>query len=159
MVLLGSIQKDLENLITPETLTVCIGSSLKGDDGVGPFVCDILRKVVPERIIDAATVPENHIQPIINKNPDVLLIIDAIDFDSPAGTIQLFEHEQVHSVSVSTHTPSPRLFLDVIFQSIKPRVVFIGIQPGHVEFGMSLSQDVEDSAIMLANQIALCMVR
>lgn len=149
-------QKKLLTLTGPNTLIVGIGSTLKGDDGVGPFICGKLKKFMPDRIIDAATVPENYIQPIISKNPEVLLIIDAIDFGGSVGEIQILEPEQIHSVSLSTHIPSPRLFLDVIYRSINPKVVFLGIQPGQTEFGFPLSAEVKRTATLLAEVLTQC---
>ena len=157
MTLLENLQQELKALIGPDTLIVGIGSTLKGDDGVGPFICNRLRKTVPDRIIDAATVPENYIQPIITKNPEVLLIIDAVDFGDTPGAVQVLETDQIHAISPSTHTPSPKLFLDVILQSIKPRVVFVGIQPAQTNFGQPLSPPVQRSATLLADMIAAFM--
>ena len=150
MTLPENIQQKLKALVGPDTLIVGIGNTLKGDDGVGPFICSRLKKTVPDQIIDAATVPENYIQPIITKNPKVLLIIDAVDFGGTVGAIQILEPDQIHSISLSTHTPSPRLFLDVILQSIKPQVVFLGIQPAQTGFGLPLSAEVKKNAMLLA---------
>lgn len=154
MTLPQNLQQKLKALIGPDTLIVGVGNTLKGDDGVGPFICSRLRKTVPDRIIDAATVPENYIQPIITKNPEVLLIIDAVDLGDTPGAIQILGSGQIHSISPSTHTPSPKLFLDVILQSIKPQVVFLGIQPAQANFGQPLSPPVQRSATLLADLIA-----
>jgi hydrogenase 3 maturation protease len=157
MTLSENLLQKLKPLIGPDTLIVGIGSTLKGDDGVGPFICSRLKRIVCDQVIDAATVPENYIQPIIRKNPQVLLIIDAVDFGDTPGAILILEPDQIHTVSPSTHTPSPRLFLDVILHSIKPQVVFIGIQPAQANFGQPLSPPVQRSATLLADLIAAFM--
>jgi hydrogenase 3 maturation protease len=73
------------------TLIVGIGNILKADDGAGPLVCEQLgRAKVCADLIDAGTVPENYIQPIIKKAPQNLLVIDAIDFGASPGTIKIF---------------------------------------------------------------------
>ncbi len=125
----------LEKFHREEVLIVGIGNTLKGDDGAGPLVCNQLKDILPDGVIDAGTVPENYIQPIIEKAPKLLLVIDAIDSGASAGAITFFKPDQLKSMAISTHTLSPRLFVDVICQSISPQVYFIGIQPGQTQLG------------------------
>jgi len=128
------------------TLIVGIGNILKADDGAGPLVCEQLgRAKVCAGLIDAGTVPENYIQPIIKKAPQNLLVIDAIDFGAPAGTIKIFEPQQLNSHTISTHTLSPRLFVDMVCQNIKLDVYFVGLQPAQIQLGQSVSPQVSQA--------------
>ena len=128
------------------TLIVGIGNILKADDGTGPLVCEQLgRAKVCADLIDAGTVPENYIQPIIKKAPQNLLVIDAIDFGASPGTIKIFEPEQLNSHTISTHTLSPRLFVDMVCQNIKLDVYFVGIQPAQIQLGQSVSKQVSQA--------------
>jgi hydrogenase 3 maturation protease len=128
------------------TLIVGIGNILKADDGAGPLVCEQLgRAKVCADLIDAGTVPENYIQPIIKKAPQNLLVIDAIDFGASPGTIKIFEPEQLNSHTISTHTLSPRLFVDMVCQNIKLDVYFVGIQPAQIQLGQSVSKQVSQA--------------
>ena len=123
------------------TVIAGIGNILKGDDAVGPVVCEHLRGAkISADVIDTGTVPENYIQPIIKKAPRNLLLVDAIDFGAEPGTIKVFETEQLNSLAISTHTLSPRLFIDVIRQNIKLDVYIIGIQPVHTQLGQPVSE-------------------
>jgi hydrogenase 3 maturation protease len=140
-----SLREQLSKICKPHTLIVGIGNTLKGDDGAGALICQRLKDIDPEQVIDAGTVPENYIQPIIKKAPKVLLIIDAIDFGASAGAINIFRPDQLSSLAVSTHTLSPRLFVDVICKSISPEVYFIGIQPGQTVLGRPLTPEVEQA--------------
>ena len=116
----------------------------------GSLVCEQLRQAeVSAYIIDAGTVPENYIQPIINKAPRNLLLIDAIDFKASPGTIKIFESEQLNSIVISTHTLSPHLFIDMILQSIKPEVYCIGIQPAQTQLGLPVSAQVSQAIKIL----------
>ena len=134
---------------------VTIGNTLKGDDGAGPLVCERLRQArISAELIDAGTVPENYVQTIIRKSPQVLLVIDAIDFGDPAGTIRIFEPEQLSSHVISTHTLSPRLFVDLIRARAKLDVYFIGIQPAHVELGRPVSEQVSSAVERLCDALA-----
>jgi len=137
-----------------KTLIVGIGNTLKGDDGAGPLVCQRLSGKVCAEIIDAGTVPENYIQPIVEKAPQNLLIIDAMDFGASAGTINIFKPEQLSSVVTSTHTLSPRLFTQVVCQNIEVNVYFVGIQPAQIGLGQSVSEPVSRAIQQLAQTLA-----
>jgi len=144
--------EQLNKLRDAVTVIVGVGSTLKGDDGAGPLVCRQLRhaKVCAE-LIDAGTVPENYIQPIIKKAPQNLLIIDAIDFGASPGTIRLFKPEQLNSSVFSTHALSPRLFVDMVRKNIKVDVYFVGIQPAQVQLGQSISPQVNEAVQLLTD--------
>jgi len=151
--------EQLNKLRDSATIIVGVGNTLKGDDGAGPLVCQQLSGKVCAELIDAGTVPENYIQPIIKKAPQNLLIIDAIDFGAPAGTINIFKPEQLNSSVFSTHTLSPRLFADMVCRDIKgvPQtrnsafggpnvdVYFVGIQPGQTQLGQPQSAQVSQA--------------
>jgi len=145
----------LKKLSDSPTLILTIGNILKGDDGAGPLICKQLSKAkISAELIDAGTVPENYIHKIIKMAPKNMLVIDAIDFGEKPGTIKIFKPEQLNSLVISTHTLSPRLFVDMIRQNIKLDVHFIGIQPAQIELGQSISEQV-DRAIRLLCDILI----
>ena len=117
---------------------------MKGDDGAGPLVCQKLKEEkIRVDVLDAGTVPENYIQKIIKKAPQNLLIIDAIDYGQAPGTIKIFKPEELSSHVISTHSLSPRLFVDMICQNINVNVYFIGIQPAQMQLGQPVSEQVK----------------
>jgi len=135
--------QQLNKLRGSTTVIVGIGNTLKGDDGAGPLVCQQLQHAgVCAELIDAGTVPENYIQPIIEKAPKNLLIIDAIDFGAPPGEIRIFKPEQLNSLVFSTHTLSPRLFVDMVCRDINVDAYFVGIQPAQTRLGQLVSTPV-----------------
>jgi len=135
----------LNQLRNSATVIIGIGNTLKGDDGAGPLVCEQLSGKVCAELIDTGTVPENYIQTIIKKAPQNLLIIDAIDFGASAGTINIFKPEQLNSLVLSTHTLSPRLFVDMVCREIKVDVYFVGIQPAQIQLGQPQSAQVSQA--------------
>jgi len=146
--------EQLNKLHGSKTVIVGIGNILKGDDGVGPLVCQQLQhaKVYAE-LIDAGTVPENYIQPIIKKAPQNLIIIDAIDFGALPGTVSIFKPEQLNSFAFSTHTLSPHLFVNLIRQEINVDVYIVGIQPAQTQLGQSVSAQVNKAAQSLIDSL------
>jgi len=138
-----SLFEQLNKLHDSATIILGIGNILKGDDAAGPLVCERLTAAkISAEPIDAGTVPENYIQRIIKIAPRTLLVVDAIDFGAEAGTIKVFEPQQLNSHVISTHTLSPRLFVDIIGRSIQLDVYFVGIQPAQTQLGQSVSAAV-----------------
>ena len=149
-----SLSEQLNKLHDSSAFILGIGNILKGDDAAGPLVCRRLKEAkISAGLIDAGTVPENYIQRIIKKAPQTLIVIDAIDFGAEAGTIRIFKPEHLDSLVVSTHTLSPRLFIDVIRRSIRVDVYFIGIQPAQTQLGQppstAVSQAIEELSAVL----------
>lgn len=149
--LLGQLSK----LRGSRTVIVGIGNALKGDDAVGPLVCEQLRRMgIGAELIDAGPVPENYIQPIIKKTPQNLLVIDAMDFGAAPGTVRLFRPEQLSTSIWSTHTLSPRIFADMVCRSVQADVYFIGIQPARVQLGEPISEQVSCAIQKLSRLLA-----
>ena len=141
----------LRKLSSSKTLILGIGQLLKGDDGAGPFICKELSGKISAELINAGSVPENYIQPIIKKTPKNLLIVDAVDFGGEPGTIKIFNPEQLNSMVFSTHTLSPHLFIDMIRREISVEVFLLGIQPAQIELGQPLSKPVEGAVRQLCD--------
>ena len=148
------LSRQLNKLRGSKIVLVGIGNVLKGDDAAGPLVCQRLKECgTSTDIIDAGTALENYIQRIIKKAPQNLLIIDAIDFQAPPGTIKIFTPSQLNPSVISTHALSPRLFVDLVSRSIKVNVYFIGIQPANTGLGDSMSSQVCQAARQLAQTL------
>jgi hydrogenase 3 maturation protease len=157
--------KQLGKLNPAETVIVGIGNVLKGDDGAGPAVCQILKgkiAALPRRsaakmgvVIDAGTTPENYIAKIVRMSPKKLLIIDAIDFGSPPGAIKVFRTQDLKRFTLSTHCLSPHLFVQAVTSQIDAEVFFIGIQPADLQLGLGLSKQVAEAVAALADEIQL----
>lgn len=132
-----------------KTVILGMGNTLKGDDGLGCIVCERLFGKLTAELIDAGTVPENYIQAIIRKKPQNLLIIDAVDFKAKPGTIELFKPEQLDSFVISTHTLSPRVFIEMISRYIDVNVFLVGVQPARMELGEEVSRPVSRAISLL----------
>ena len=146
--------EQLEALRPSKTLILGIGNVLKGDDGAGPAVCEKLKSVkICAEVMDAGTVPENYIGPIIKRSPENLLIVDATDFGATPGSIKMFETGQLSSYAFTTHTLSPHLFVEMIQAQIDVEVYLIGIQPKHVELGQPLSECVSRAVEALCRSL------
>ncbi len=148
-----NLLKQLGKLNPSETVIIGIGNTLKGDDGAGPRVCQILKGKIDAEVIDAGSTPENYIAKIVQMSPKKLLIIDAIDFGMPPGKVKIFDIQDLGKFSFSTHCLSPHLFVQSIQSEINAEVIFIGIQPAHFHLGRDLSKQVAGAVAALANEI------
>lgn len=150
----SEFSEQLKALVGSRAVILGMGNVLKGDDAVGPFLCERLVGKVCAEVIDAGTVPENYIRKIVSKNPQTLLVIDAIDFGALPGAVKVFKTRQLNSIAISTHTLSPRLFVELITGQIDVDVLFIGIQPARMELGEAMSEQVRRAAENVSHALA-----
>ncbi|MDI6451550.1 hydrogenase 3 maturation endopeptidase HyCI [Anaerobaca lacustris] len=127
-----------------------VGSMLMGDDAAGPLICERMAGRSSAVVIDAGTVPENYIGPIRRAAPDVLLVVDAVDFGGVVGRIRLFEPGEICAFAFGTHALSLHLFLQELGRERPLDVRLIGIQPGPRELGGSVSSAVQKTIELLA---------
>lgn len=135
-----------------------IGNDLKGDDGIGWYVVDKLRKELKkdENLLFVKTsVPENHVKEISDFAPNMLIIIDSADFKKSPGEIKTIKGYQISESFISTHTTPLTLFLRLYQadQSFKKPSILIGIQRKSNEFGQPMSRPVKKAGDKLAKII------
>ncbi|MBD3262865.1 hydrogenase maturation protease [Candidatus Woesearchaeota archaeon] len=128
-----------------------IGNPLRQDDGIGIILIHKLLKdkhKFPPNIdfIDGGTGGMNLIHTISKYN--LIIFIDAVNFNGPNGESRLFEFKEINNkkVSVSNSTHSDNI-LKVIELSIKlfnkpKKFLFFGIKPFKTNFGNNLSKEL-----------------
>jgi len=136
----------LADFIHPTTALVCIGNDLRGDDGAGPTVAERLGGKVPWRLYDARTAPESFPVKIAVSRPASVVVIDALDFGAPPGTVTVLGADRLAGIGPSTHGPSPLTFLTALKMLHPCPAVLVGIQPGRTDFGLPLSDAVRSAA-------------
>jgi hydrogenase maturation protease len=130
-------------------LFVGIGNLLKMDDGVGVYISS---KIKNTNYISALTVEvslENYIGKINSLNPDILVLIDCVEMNSPPGTYKLISIDEVHDLTFNTHNISLKRFREFF----KMPVYLLGIQPEKVKFGENISYLVKEEAKKIVNII------
>jgi len=144
------LSESLSRLRGSDTVILGVGHILKGDDGIGPLVCENLTGDVSAKVIDAGTVPENYVRPIIRAAPANLLVIDAIDFGAAPGRVRVYRPDEVSDFAFSTHALSLHLFVNMLRQDIDVEVFLLGIQPGCIRLGEPVSPPVWESVQRVA---------
>jgi hydrogenase 3 maturation protease len=144
--------ENLKNLLSgtgKRVLFVGIGNVLKQDDGAGVYIS---RKIKPGNNIDVITAEvsiENYIGKINSLNPDILIIIDAMEMGMPQGTVRLLPLGETADITFNTHNISLRRLSDFF----SAEVYILGIQPASVDFGEKTSYLVRREANKIINLI------
>jgi len=124
---------------------VGIGNPLRGDDGFGPTMIEALKGTVSAFLFDCGTAPENYIIPILQVNPDVIILLDSVDFEKTPGALGVFAIDEVSKINLSTHNISAHLITDFLKMGNENALIFmVGIQPKNIRFGEPLSDEVKE---------------
>jgi len=121
-----------------------VGNRLKGDDGVGSLIAGELEQALgKEKVCDAGIAPENHLSWVEKHKPDVLIIIDSVNFQDQPGKIRLFSLKELSQQNLFTHNLPLGILGDFLSLLGVDLVYILGIQPKQVQFGEGLSPAVE----------------
>jgi hydrogenase 3 maturation protease len=138
-------------------VVVGVGNPIRMDDFVGvKIVQDLRGKVDSERVmlIEAETVPENHMQQIIDHKPTHILLIDAAMLELKKGEVRLINPERLLDFpAFSTHMLPLRVFCGYLRRSTESKIALLLIEPGQTDFGEGLSTEVETSAKDIVNEL------
>lgn len=109
---------------------MCIGNREGGDDSVGPYIADELKKIHNQDlfVIDCENIPENYTSEVKNKKPDCLIIIDAVEMGLKPGEIRIVPKEKIGTMHISTHGIPISVLINYLEKYVK-KIIFIGIQP------------------------------
>jgi len=161
-------QSDLEAIadffqppLSRRTAVIGVGNRLWGDDGAGPELLDRLKEKWEGRetpsnsqeqvlFIDAGEFPEDWLIRIIDLDPDVILLLDAMDLHAEPGSIAVLESEALpEDLCYSTHRLSLRTLLR-LWEKNGSKAFVLGIQPKDRMFREGLSPQVKMSIESLA---------
>lgn len=123
-----------------------IGNTLRSDDGIGSILATRIQGKVCYIVYDGSASPENYLGKIIKDSPDVILLVDAVDFGGQAGEIRMLEGEDIQTVNFfSTHDASISLAISYLKNSLKTvDIIILAIQPKVLVFGDKLSPKIEN---------------
>jgi len=148
---------ELKRIICDNTLIVCIGSPLRSDDRAGLILCDKLieknvRKIVCEYGL------ENCIHDIVNVDPRILLVVDAVySRKLNPGDIVLVEFNEFNLEGIeftSTHSIPLEVVIEIIKKITKiEKIYLLGIMVKNIDIGLELSFEIENSVSKLADLI------
>lgn len=139
------MKKELKSILCHkeyDVLFVGVGNVLRSDDGAGVYIVSNLdTKGRFSRLIVEASI-ENYISKINSLNPDILIIVDCIDFNREPGHTGLVPISQIKEFNVSSHNISLRRVSD----HLKMEVHVIGVQPSDLRVGEEMTPEVKESS-------------
>lgn len=133
-----------------DLVVMCIGNRDGGDDAVGPYVADVLkRKKVGFEVIDCGTTPENFTSTVRRLKPKRVVIIDAVEMGFPPGTVRVIPIDKIGVMHVSTHGIPVSVLIGYLNKFVE-KVVLVGVQPKNLSGCMSRRvKDAADKLIKL----------
>ncbi|WP_455645266.1 hydrogenase maturation peptidase HycI [Methanosphaera sp.] len=135
-------------------LILGIGNPLRGDDGLGPLLLDVLYDKLVQvtdkntdnvYLLNSETTPENHTLEIRNLKPSHIIIVDAVEFDTTPGEIINIDVDQIDTFNVSTHTMPVSFIINYIEKTVGSKVLTIGIQPKQMTLINTISDEIKES--------------
>ncbi|MBU0591915.1 hydrogenase maturation protease [Candidatus Micrarchaeota archaeon] len=144
-------QKLKETVVGKRILILCVGNELKADDGLGKYVFD---RLATKDKIYCGEMPENFIGVIKKREPqpEVIMIIDAVDFNATPGEIVFAGVDEFEKQSLSTHSLSFTI-MKKMFDDRKIEIVVLGVQPKSLEFGHNMNNEISESVDILIKEL------
>jgi hydrogenase maturation protease len=130
-----------------------IGNVLLGDDGVGPYLVQLLLSRYEfddgVEVLDLGTPALDLIDQVSGR--DVVVLIDSVDTDAAPGTVLLYRKDEIiqhrPSVRMDPHSPAlvDTLLSAELFEIAPANLLLVGIAADSYEPSCSLSKPVEAS--------------
>lgn len=127
------------------TVILGVGNLLQGDDAIGPNLVDLLHGRVEATLINGGEVPENYLGAIRAAQPEVVLIIVAIELGAEPGCIAVLDADRLRAIENFTRNPGLAYLAVMIQDGTGAEVLLVGIQPAATLFATELSQPVHNT--------------
>jgi len=132
---------------------VGVGNPLRGDDGVGVRIIELLEKATLENVmlLNTETVPEAFTGKVAEHKPTHVLLLDAANFRGEPGDVKLMDSSKIGGQAISTHSLPLTIFISYIEKTMGSKVLLLGVQPRNIEFFTEMSPEVERTAEEVAD--------
>ena len=153
---------ELAGLSGKKLAVVCVGNTLRGDDGFGPAVAERLQasavrlhspQAVKSPIFDAGSVPENVLPKVAKLKPEVVLFVDAAEFGAEPGTLRLVSPDELAQGDFSTHAAPLGVAAEYLHEACGAKSMLLVAQPKQIKLGSAMSDEmtkaVEEAAELL----------
>jgi hydrogenase 3 maturation protease len=148
------LEDSLRERLRGKVLLVGIGNPMRGDDGVGPKIIEMLEGKIKAELLDAGEVPESYAGRMVGAQADTIVFLDAADFQAEPGDVAILGPEDLAGASVSTHQMPLNLLWNYLRENSHADVFALGIQALQLGFGEPMSADVWNSAEYLEELLA-----
>ncbi|MCC7572161.1 MAG: hydrogenase maturation peptidase HycI [Candidatus Methanofastidiosum sp.] len=138
----------LKEILKKKVAVLGVGSELRGDDGVGPYLSKKLSALNNESFysLNGDLVPENFTHDLRRFQPDNVIIIDAAFMEKSAGELAIIRINEVTGISFSSHSMPLSVLGKYLSREIGANVYILGIQASNIDFGSEISSEVKETA-------------
>ena len=150
--MLSNLKERLKDVSPERIVFVGVGNRMRGDDGIGPAIIDEIKEKVPNAI-DTGFVPENFTSRIKRFQPLVIVLIDAVSFQSTPGSARILEISDVEERRVSAHNFSLDIVMNYLKEETGADVFMIGVQPKRITDEEELSSEATEAVKLIAREI------
>ena len=141
-----SLRDDLTRHLPGRVAVIGVGNLMRGDDAVGSLIARELIGSIDAEVLVAEDVPESIIGTVVSGHPDLVVLIDAVDFGaSPGSAALLTRGDLTRLLPTPHHIPLP-LLMEFLEDEGRSTVVLVAVQPRQLEFGAEVSDDVAQCA-------------
>ncbi len=134
---------------------VGVGNSLRGDDGVGVKIIELLEmKNLPDiLLLNTETVPEAFTDKVTDYKPTHILLLDAANFHGSPGETKLIASDKIGGHAISTHSLPLNIFISYLEYSTSVKTLLLGIQPRNIDFYSEMTPEVLDAAVKVSEML------
>lgn len=144
----------------PSAIVVGVGSSMRGDDGLGPRAIELLgERLDSEPSVELRAVDGDPARMIEAwRGRAVAIVVDAVRTGAPPGTVHRIDHGSAGLVAgraASTHSGgvAEAIALATQLDLMPQRLVVLGVEPVSFELGTELSAPVREAMPALVERI------
>jgi hydrogenase 3 maturation protease len=141
--------KQLESYIGKRILFVGVGNILRSDDGIGVYIVNRIVSNQTKYTLNVEVSLENYISTINKISPDVLILVDCIDFKQTPGYFNLLPIKDITETIIHSH----HITLSRISDFFKMPVLVLGIQPESLRVGEKLTERVKEAGNRIISHI------
>lgn len=137
-------------------LVLGVGNSLKGDDGAGPLLCELLEEhpVSGWEAVDGGASPENVLRHVRERRPPLVLVVDAAHLELAPGEMRFVDKERMATMGLMSTHHLPMSFLMEELERDVERVIFLGVQPGTMEFCEPVGEPIRKAVYRVRDGLA-----
>jgi hydrogenase maturation protease len=106
---------------------------------------DFLHVRVEATLINAGEVPENYLSSIHAAQPEVVLIIAALELGAEAGCMAILDADRLRAIENFTRNPGLAFLAVMIQDDTGAEVILVGVQPEETAFAAELSSPVHQT--------------
>jgi hydrogenase maturation protease HycI len=127
------------------TVILGVGNPLQGDDAIGPNLVDFLHGRIEATVINGGEVPENYLSSIRAAQPEVVLIVVALELGAEPGYIAVLDADRLRAIGNFTRNPGLAFLAVMIQDGTGAEVILVGVQPEATAFAAGLSSPVHQT--------------